>query len=223
MAFGQSEPPRSSQFRFDYDPTWQLSRRWVFDTEFTAHFADAAPSWWEASATPNLEFSPRRWIDLTGGVALTYTNQTDSFDSFETRPYVGLRLKWDTNWRGIRLINYSRFEGRIQRNLETGETKIDRRTRSRIQAFIPINKRSLSEDQTWYAITDAEWFWTADDEQVQERFKSKERYRVGIAWRRNATWTFQFIYTLQRSRNNIDDPFSTTDDIFRFRFIHTLR
>src|SRR5262249_4398394 len=138
-----------------------------------------------------------------------------------TRPYTGVRLKWDTGRHGIRLISFTRFEGRFQTNLTTDETKIDRRLRSRIQALIPINTMSLSGDRTWYAIADAESFWTARGDGMPERFQSKQRYRAGIGWRKNSKWSFQFIYTLQKSRDKTGVPFSTTDDIFRFRFIHT--
>src|SRR4030095_1843708 len=126
-------------------------------------------------------------------------NQTASFNTYETRPYVGVRLKWDTSWHGIRLISYTRFEARFQTNLTTDETKTERELRSRIQALVPINTRHLSEDRTWYAIVDAEWFWTAGGDEVSERFQSDRRYRVGIGWRRNSKWSYQFIYTLQKS------------------------
>jgi hypothetical protein len=223
-ASAQSTPPNSTQFWFDYDPTFQLSKNWALDAEAAVHFARDIPEpWREFSFTPNVEYTIRKWIDVTGGVALTRTHQTDSFGSFETKPYLGVRLKWNTPWRGIRFVDYARWEFRFQHNLDTDETQSDRRFRDRLQILIPMNTRSLSEDNTFYLILDAEAFRTAGKDNVEERFKSRERYRVGLAWRKDAAWTFQFIYALQRSRNNIGTPFSERDDIFRFRVLHTIK
>ena len=143
--------------------------------------------------------------------------------SFETRPYIGARYKWNTPWRGIRVIDYARWEFRFQHNLDTDETQTSRRFRNRLQFLIPMTTRSLSEDDTVYLILDAETFRTAGKDDVQERFKSRERYRAGVAWRKNAAWTLQFIYALQKSRNTIGEPFSETDHILRWRVIHTIR
>jgi len=33
---------------------------------------------------------------------------------------------------------------------------------------------------------------------MEERFKSRERYRFGLAWRKEAAWTFQFILFQKR-------------------------
>jgi hypothetical protein len=223
-AQAQSSDTTTQQFWFDYNPTFQLTKNWAFDAEAAFHIApNVAEPWREFSFTPNIEYSHRKWIDFTGGLALTRTHQTDSFGSFETKPYVGVRLKWTTRWRGIRIINYARWEFRFQKDLDTDETSSDRRFRNRVQMLIPLNTRSLSEDNTFYLILDGEAFRTAGKDDVEERFKSRERYRAGLAWRRDSAWTFQFIYALQKSRNNIGVPFLEEDHILRFRFIHTIK
>lgn len=220
----QSTAPNSTQFWFEYDPTFQLSRNWAFDTEVAFHFARDIPEpWRELSVTPNIEYTIRKWIDVTGGVALTRTRQTDSFGSLEAKPYLGVRFKWNTPWRGIRLVNFAQWEFRFQHNLDTDETQSSRRFRNRIQLLIPINTRSLSEDRTFYLIIDGEAFATPGQDNVEERFKSRERYRVGIGWRRDSTWMYQFLYGVQKSRNTIGAPFSQRDDIFQFRLIHTIK
>jgi len=219
-AQGQNETPRDSQFWFDYDPTWRLSRRWTLDVDAATRFVNSDPALWQVRLQPTLEFSPKKWIDLTGGVWLIYTNQFEASDLFETRPIVGIRVKRDI-WRGVRLSNYLRAEYRIQRNLDTGQTLSAGRLRNRIQAMIPINHGNLSEDNTWYAFVDAEWFWQRDPN-VDDGFNSRRRYRAGIAWRKNSTRTYQFFYGFQRSRNTINAPFSV-NDIFSFSLIQTFK
>src|SRR5215468_5872016 len=163
-AQGQNETlPRNNQFWFDYDPTWVLSKRWTLDVDVATRFINSDPPLWQIRLYPTLEFRVLKWMDLSGGVWFIYTNRFENSDLFETRPFLGIKLKKDI-WRGIRLSDYLREEFRIQRDLDTGETASARRLRNRIQAMIPINHRSLSQDNTWHTFVDAEWFWQKNPE-----------------------------------------------------------
>lgn len=220
-ARGQTETTTTDQIWVNYAPMWHLSRRWTLDADTATRVIMSDQPLWQIRLQPTLEFSSWKWMDLTGGVWLIYSKQAETFDRFETRPVVGVRHKVDI-WRGIRLSDYFRVEYRIQRNLDTGETLAARRLRNRIQAMIPINHRSLSDDNTWYSIVDAEWFWQRD-QNVNDGFNSRRRYRVGIAWRKNSTWTFQLFYILQRSRESATGPFSTLDHIVSFSLIQRVK
>jgi uncharacterized protein DUF2490 len=188
-AQGQNETlPRNNQFWFDYDPTWSLSNRWTLDVDAAMRFINSDPQLWQIRLYPTLEVGLLKWMDLSGGVWFIYTDRFENSGLFETRPFVGIKLKKDI-WRGVRLSNYLRQEFRIRRDLTTAETLTARRLRNRIQAMFPINKKSLSEDNTWYAFADAEWFRQVNPE-VDDGFNSRRRYRMGIGWRRNSTWTY---------------------------------
>lgn len=220
-AQGQNEtPPQNIQFWFDYDPTWGLSKRWTLDVDAAMRFINSDPPLWQIRLYPTLEFSLLKWMDLTGGVWFIYTNRFENSDLFETRPWVGIKLKKDI-WRGIRLSNYLRQEFRIRSDLDTGETLSARRLRNRLHVMIPINHKSLFQDNTWHAFADAEWFRQVNPE-VNDGFNSRRRYRMGIAWRRNSTWTYQFFYGFQRSRNNVNQPF-LVEHIFSFALIHNIK
>jgi hypothetical protein len=220
-AQGQNETlPRNSQLWLDYDPTWSLSKRWTLDVDAATRYVNSDPALWQIRLYPTLEFSPLKWMDLSGGVWFIYTNRFENSDLFETRPFLGIRLKKDI-WRGVRLSNYLRQEFRIRRDLDTGETRSARRLRNRLQVMIPINNKSLSEDNTWYAFADAEWFRQVNPD-VDDGFNSRRRYRVGIGWRKNSTWTYQFFYGFQRTRSSSDQPYSK-DDIFSFSLIHKIK
>ena len=220
-AQGQNETqPRNSQFWFDYDPTWVLSKRWTLDVDAAMRFINSDPALWQIRLYPTLEFRVLKWMDLSGGVWFIYTNRFENSDLFETRPFIGIKLKKDI-WRGIRLSNYLRQEFRIRTDLTTGDTLTARRLRNRIQVMIPINKKSLSEDNTWYAFADAELFRQVNPN-VNDGFNSRRRYRAGIAWRRNSTWTYQFFYGFQRSRSSIGAPF-IKEDLFSISLIHKIK
>jgi len=188
--------------------------------DVATRFINSDPPLWQIRLYPTLEFRVLKWMDLSGGVWFIYTNRFENSDLFETRPFLGIKLKKDI-WRGIRLSNYVRQEFRIRRDLDTGETLFARRLRNRLQVMIPINHKSLSEDNTWYAFADAEFFRQVNP-QVNDGFNSRRRYRTGIAWRRNSTWTYQFFYGFQSSRNNVNQP-SVVENIFSFGLIHNIK
>src|SRR5262245_2673104 len=148
-ALGQTETlPRNNQFWFEYDPTWVLSKRWTLDVDAGTRFITSDPALWQIRLYPTLEFSPLKWMDLTGGVWFIYTNRFENSDLFETRPFVGIRLNKDI-WRGISLCNYVRQEFRIRSDPTTRATSTARRLTYSIQVMIPMNKESLSEANTW--------------------------------------------------------------------------
>ncbi|MGH9753829.1 MAG: DUF2490 domain-containing protein [Blastocatellia bacterium] len=219
-ARGQDEPPQTTQLWFDYDPTWLLSKRWTLDVDIATRAIISGQPLWQIRLQPTLQFSPWKWMDLTGGVWVIYSRQAEAFDRFETRPTVGIRHKVDI-WRGVRLSNYFRVELRIQRNLDTSQTLTARRLRNRIQVMAPINHRSLSQDNTWHIFADAEFFRQRDPN-VDDGFNSRQRYRAGIGWRKDSARTYQFFYGFERSRNLINEPFSS-DNIFSFSLIQTFK
>jgi hypothetical protein len=220
-ARGQNEMTATDQIWANYDPTWRLRKRWTFDVDTAIRIINSDQFLWQIRLHPTLEFSPWKWMDLTGGVWHIYTRQAETFDRFETRPVVGIRLKADI-WRGLRLSNYFRLEYRVQRDLDTGETLTARRLRDRVQVMIPINHRRLSDDNTWYAIVDAEMFRQRDPN-VNDGFNSRRRYRAGIGRRKNSAWDFQLLYVLQRSRESATSPFSPADHVISFGMIQRVK
>jgi hypothetical protein len=74
----------------------------------------------------------------------------------------------------------------------------------------------FSGDKLWYSILDAEAFVVMDKD-AEERFANRLRIRTGVGYRINYGLRLEFVYTLQRSRNALEDDFQTTDNIFRFR------
>ncbi len=214
-----AQDQQTVQLWMDYDPTYPMGR-WTFDLEITSHLGFAAERWGELGVTPNWEYAATDWLDLSGGMGLTYTHQTENFDTFELNPYVEVKPYFYTKRgvRGIKLVDYLRFEYRAQYTFGTKEKDNSTRIRNRIQAQIPINQRSILVDRAWYAIVDVEAFFNAGD--LKERFSSRLRFRVGAGYRHSNTWRYQMIYALQRARDTIEEPLSTTDRIFRFRVIH---
>jgi len=220
-ASAQTSIAETNQLWFDYEPIWPLSKRWILDWDNGTRFIVTSPSLVQLRLQPTMEFGMSKWMDLTGGVWLIYTNKFEAADLFETRPIVGIRLKQNA-WRGIKLSNYFRAEYRIRTDLSGGETMRATRFRNRIGGVAPINNRNLSDDNTWYVVVDTERFWQRDVN-VDDGFLSRQRFRAGIGRRKNSTWSYELLYIYQRSKNTATESFVTFDNILNFRVIQDFR
>lgn len=178
------------------------------------------PKWRAYDYGATLEWSVTNHIDLIAATVLSYTNQTDSYNTFEIRPALGTRLYFTPNKR-IQTRLLLRVEQRNFKNLETQEWSQEYRPRARAEMIIPINKDSYYEDKLWYALTDVEWLYKTND--VEERFANRFRWRIGVGYRLSYSLRFEFIYMLQQSKNTIEDGFESSDNIFRFRVKQYLR
>lgn len=178
------------------------------------------PKWRAYDYAATLEWSVSNHIDLIAATALSYTNQTESYNTFEVRPAVGIRLYVTPNKR-IQTRMLLRLEQRNFKNLDTKEWDQQYRPRIRGEVIVPLNKNSYYEDKLWYALTDVEWLYKTDD--VEERFANRLRWRTGIGYRLSYNFRFEFIYMLQLSKNSIEADIESSDNIFRFRMKQYLR
>lgn len=178
---------------------------------------------WKALAfqlTPEYALSPR--VDLTGAVLYESTMQYESLTTRELREMIGTRIHL-TPFSRVLVRLLVRLEQRNLYYIETDDVQRSTRSRLRVESITPLNKPTMfSGDKLWYMLADVEVFG-AIDQQVDERFANKFRFRLGAGYRLNYAWRFEFVYTLQTSRNTIAGDFDSTDNIFRFRiktFLH---
>jgi len=200
---------------YPFANSFNLENAVVYSTAFTS------PKWRSIDYTPTLEYSVLNWLDLDAAVTIAYTAQTEDYNTFEVRPMLGTRIHITPNQR-VLLRTFIRFEQRNFKNLDTKEWDHQFRPRVRLESLIPINHKSYYSDNTWYGIVDAELLYTNDDD-VEERFANRFRIRTGIGYRLTADSRFELIYMLQKSRNGIDEDFSSTDNIIRIRYKQYLR
>ena len=75
---------------------WVKSDRLVYELDFEPKVLLAAPEgepgWRNLDLTPNVEYSPKHWLDLVSEAVVGYTKQTDDVNSFEVTPRVGVRF-----------------------------------------------------------------------------------------------------------------------------------
>lgn len=177
------------------------------------------PKWRSLDFQVTPEWSVTRHVDIMGGLLIGGTFQNETKSTFEIREMLGTRIHITPNKRILtRLL--VRFEQRNQLDKESEEWDNSHRARVRAETIIPLNKNSMyAGDKLLYSILDAESFMVVD-KNVKERFANRYRLRMGIGYRINYNFRFEFVYTLQESRNTIDGDYVTTENIFRFRLKH---
>ncbi|MHA4846952.1 DUF2490 domain-containing protein [Flavitalea antarctica] len=210
----------TQQAWFDYILNYPFAKKYNIENAFRYSTLLSKPRWWALDYAPTLEYALSPRVDLMVASTFSYTFQSENYNSFEVRPMLGTKIHL-TPYQRILLRLLLRFEMRNIKNLDTKEWQTTFRPRSRVELLMPLNNRTMSADDLWYGLVDAELFFTIED--VEERFANRFRLRTGLGYRLNYGSRFELIYTLQKSKNSIEDNFYTSDNIFRFRYKHYLR
>jgi hypothetical protein len=148
---------------------WVKSERLVYELDFEPKVLLAAPEgepgWRNIDLTPNVEYSPKGWLDLVSEAVIGYTIQTDDVNSIEVTPRLGVRFHLfsralPTIFRGRELPPKRRIVVRDLARVEsrnifyTGAgsgSDSTVRFRNRLEFLVPLNKEKLSEDGARYS------------------------------------------------------------------------
>jgi Protein of unknown function (DUF2490) len=172
--------------------------------------------WRSLSFSPTFEMSVISWLDLLSEVGIAYTLQKENTNTFEIAPMVGGRF-FITQNKKIDTRFVWRYQQRNFKEIESGDWMSSNRTRLRGEVFVSINGPNLFTDKLWYVFADYEEFIVVD-QQLEERFANRRRARIGVGYRLNYKHRFDLGYTLQTSRNEIDDAFTGTDNVIQFKY-----
>ncbi|WP_239488901.1 DUF2490 domain-containing protein [Luteitalea sp. TBR-22] len=216
---------------------WARSERLVYELDFEPKVLLAAPEgepgWRNLDVTPNVEYAAKRWLDLVAETTVGFTRQTDNVDSFELSPRVGLRFHVFSRrvpttggvfgvrelppTRRIVVRDLVRFESR--NFIYTGDTSepnsFTTRFRNRLEFLVPLNKQEVTNDGARYLLADWEWFVPLG--QPAERFANKQRIRTGLGFRRSFSWRLELLYMWTRSRDTVQEGFTTNDNSINVR------
>jgi len=190
-------------------------------------------SWGNLDVTPLIEYYPNSWIDLTGEMTVGYTNQSTAVNTLELTPRLGIRFHLFENvWQyfetseriplsRLTLATFIRLEVRNFWYSIDYDSEHENRLRLRIESKIAINHEKLSDDNTIYLFTDAEYY-VPFGEDISERFASKFRFRIGPGYRLTYANRFEllFIYDFARDTlyDNVDRDAIALDLRFKFYF-----
>lgn len=211
---------------FDWIRSEQLAYELDFEPKVLIDPPPDRPGWRSLDTTGNVEYAWKRWLDLVGETAFGVTKQTDDVHSIEVTPRVGMRFHLFS--RELRHHPRERAPSRrlVVRDLVRVESRnlfysgdqassFTVRFRNRLEFQLPLNRERVTDDGARYVLADWEWFIPLDDQ--EERFANKQRIRAGLGYRRSLDWRFEALYIWGRSRNTIEDGFTTSDNIINLR------
>ena len=216
---------------------WMKSSRLAYELDVEPKVLLAAPEgepgWHNLDLTPSVEYAWKTWLDVIGETAVGYTKQTDDVNSWEVTPRAGARVhlfsrnlptaipgrpfqKEFPPRRRVVLRDLARVESRNLFYTGSGSGSSSTvRFRNRLELLVPLDRETLSADRVWYLLADWEWFIPLGE--PDERFANKQRIRAGVGYRRSFAWRFELLYMWTRSRNTIEEGFTTNDHIIDVR------
>lgn len=207
---------QSNQVWIDYTLNLPFVNSFLFSTQLSYRTLEGKENKWrEIEINPTLQWSVHHRVDIITALTASSTHQKEGYNTDELRPMLGIRYHFTPHWR-VWIQALARVEQRNLYHEETSTWASSMRSRFRLESLVPINRKSFSEDRLWYGLLDAEFFWVMD-KQLEERYSNQMRYRAGIGYRASYRWRFEFIYTDQFTRNNLDNGFKQASNIFRFR------
>ena len=210
----------NEQLWFDSQFAVSFANSYVFDTEVSYQTLLSNQDKWRCfQLTPTIQRNLSPKFDASFSTLFSFTHQSSSYNTFETRFTPALKYIISANGRiesraGLKYdLRYLNSEGQ--------ELQTSSRVRLSLEFLIPINKKTYYEDNLYYAIVDAELFYVVD-ENLKERYANLRKARLGLGYRLNYRNRFEAIYQFHESRTTIDQPYDTQDNIFRLRYIKFL-
>jgi hypothetical protein len=188
-----------------------------FEPKILLSAPEGEPGWRNLDITPSIEYAARKRFDLTGELVVGHTKQTDDLGTIEFTLRGGVRFHLMENQPKRRLVirDWVRVESRNFFYSNDDPNESTARFRNRFELLIPINRPSLSDDGAVSALIDWEAFIPLSD--PAERFASRQRIRTGASYRRSRAWRYFAFYIRNRSRNTIDEEFTTNENVFNFQ------
>jgi len=155
-------------------------------------------------------YSLSRSVQLWGGLFGTYTDNRNSSDKLELRPFAGVKLfvpneiKWN-------IYSFTRYEYRAIQDVDTHDWTGIHRIRNRFGVEFPLTSREQAwQPKTWYGLADVEPMYRFDKDIIDPL-----RVRVGLAYIVSSRVRVEFIYHAQFTRPADSSGLEYTDNIFR--------
>ena len=165
---------------------------------------------------PTIRYHWTYELDVIAGIGLFGTWETNNYNTFELRPYQGLRLNWPKIWH-MNFKHRGLIEERLLWNNE-GSFDPNLRLRYRLKTKLPLNKPSIHY-KTIYIPISYEIFINAGSK-VVEKFRNQARAMAGLGYVFSDKWIGEFEVTFQRSKSVETDDLSLSDRIFRFKLTY---
>jgi hypothetical protein len=165
---------------------------------------------------PNITWLPTHWLHVTGALLTQYTDNHNSANELELRPFIGAKLFVPNNikWN---FFNYTRYEDRNIENLATHDWNHASRLRSLFEIDVPLSSCERTwKPKTWFALVSAEPFYVFNEPGINEL-----RVGAGLGYVLSDRVRMEFTYYADFTRPN-GGELAYTENIFQLNFRFSL-
>jgi len=156
--------------------------------------------------------------EFHAGIGFFYTLNIDNPDRFEIRPYQGYRLRWP-NFARLTVQNYVRLEERFEFTGDGGGEEFGLRLRYQITGTFHCTHCDNRFVKPFYLLLSDEFFINLNGTQ---QFNDLIRIGPGLGYLFPSGWRPEFDLTFNRTRGTVDEKFTTSDLVFRFRLFYKI-
>jgi hypothetical protein len=160
-------------------------------------------------AWPGLTYSVKHWLQLSGGLLTRYTDNGQSADKLELRPFAGVKLfvPNEIRWN---IYNYTRYEFRDTLDLDTHAWTGYSRIRSQFGVEFPFTSREHAwQPKTWYGLATVEPIYRFDHNTIDPLY-----VRGGLGYVLSDRVRLEFVYYAQFARSS-GGSLEYADNIFQ--------
>jgi hypothetical protein len=226
LAPGVSAAQPDTQLWSEFTLEWIKSHRLTYSVDFEPKVLIWAPAgdpgWATLDVTPKIEYTVNQWVVVGSELLVGWTKQTNDQNSVEITPRLDVRfhllgtlidavVKEKRPRHRLVMGNLTRLEWRNLYYSDDTPSQSTLRLRERIVMQLALTRPRVTDNGATYLVADWEWFWPEDD--PDERYANKQRIRMGLGYRHSFAWRFEALYILNRSRNSVDEGFTTSDNI----------
>jgi hypothetical protein len=207
---------QKEQVWLDFQVDYPFANKYLFEAEASYQTVLTKDRWRSLSLNSAFEIAILTRFDLIAEMPMSFTLQQEGSNSIEISPVLGTRYYITQNKRiDSRLV--FKYQQRYFWQVENEDFDISNRMRLKGEVWFSITGPNLFTDKLLYSFIDYEEFFVLD-KQLDERYANRRRGRMGLGYRLNYKNRFEFIYTMQSSRNEIEGEFNSIDNVLQFRY-----
>jgi Protein of unknown function (DUF2490) len=216
-------PAITKQIWLDFNPQYNINPKLIGygDVDVRTVFPQY---WYQFITRGGIAYKRRLFFDKNAeeefhaGIGFFYTLNFDKPDRLEIRPYQGYKLTWP-HFARFTLQNYVRLEERFQFTGDGGGDDFGLRLRYQVTGTFHCTHCDNSFIRPFYLPFSAEFFFNLNGTQ---QFNDLIRVGPGLGYLFPSGWRPEFDLTFNRTRATVDEKFTTSDLVFRFRLFYKI-
>lgn len=224
-AIGQqtNTPDITQQLWMDFNPQYQINSKFIVSGRFDVRTI-YPQSWYQFITGAGIAYKRNPFWDkkaeeeFHGGIGFFYTINIDAPNRFEIRPYQGYRLRWP-NFTRFTLQNYVRLEERFEFTGDGDDEDFGLRLRYQVEGIFRCKNCDNSFLKPLYLLISDEFFFNLNG---TKQFNDLIRIGPGLGYGFPSGWRPEFDFIFNRSRQTVEEEFTTSNVIFRFRIFYKI-